>query len=59
MAVLWGWVTVRGAGGHVFTAPQGTVIETDGGGAMQLTAEPLTTHLVVAVLQWGTNRPQP
>ena len=52
VAVLWGWVAVRGTGGHVFTAPRGTVIETDGGTALQLTAEPLTTHVVVAVLQW-------
>ena len=58
-AVLWGWVAVRGTDGHVFTAPRGTVIETDGGTALQLTAEPLTTHVVVAVLQWGANKPQP
>ena len=59
MAVLWGWEAVRGADGHVFTAPRGTVIETDGGTALQLTAEPLTTHAVVAVLQWGASKPQP
>ena len=59
VAVLWGWVAVRGTGGHVFTAPRGTVIETDGGMALQLTAEPLTTHVVVGVLQWGADRPQP
>ena len=59
VAVLWGWVAVRGADGHVFTDPRGTVIETDGGTALQLTAEPLTTHAVVAVLQWGANKPQP
>ena len=59
VAVLWGWVAVRGTDGHVFTAPRGTVIETDGGTALQLTAEPLTTHAVVAVLQWGANKPQP
>ena len=59
VAVLWGWVAVRGTGGHVFTAPRGTVIETDGGMALQLTAEPVTTHVVVAVLQWGADRPQP
>ena len=52
-------MAVRGTGGHVFTAPRGTVIETDGGTALQLTAEPLTTHAVVAVLQWGANKPQP
>ena len=59
VAVLWGWVAVRGTGGHVFTAPQGTVIETDGGSELQLTTEPLTTHVVVAVLRWEANRPQP
>ena len=59
VAVLWGWVAVRGTGGHNFTAPRGTVIETDGGTALQLAAEPLTTHVVVAVLQWGADRPQP
>ena len=59
VAVLWGWVAVRGTGGHVFTAPRGTVIEIDGVMALQLTAEPLTTHVVAAVLQWGANRPQP
>ena len=31
MAVLGGWVTVRGTRGHVFTAPRGAVIETNGG----------------------------
>ena len=59
VAVLWGWVTVRGTGGHVFTTPRGTVIETDGGVGVQLTAEPLTTHVVVGVLQWGAERPEP
>ena len=52
-------MAVRGTDGHVFTAPRGTVIETDGGTALQLTAEPLTTHAVMAVLQWGANKPQP
>ena len=59
VAVLRGWVAVRGTDGHVFTAPRGKVIETDGGTALQLTAEPLTTHVVVAVLQWGADKPQP
>ena len=59
VAVLWGWVAVRGTGGHVFTAPRGTVIETDTGMALQLTAEPLTRHVVVAILQWGADRPRP
>ena len=59
VAVLWGWVAMRGTGGHVFTAPRGTVIETDGEMALQLTAEPLTTNVVVAVLQWGAHKPQP
>ena len=59
VAVLWGWVALRGTDGHVFTAPRGMVIETDGGTALQLTAQPLTTHAVVAVLQWGANKPQP
>ena len=59
LAVVWGWVTVRGTGGHVLTAPRGTAIETDGGVAMQLTAENPATHVVVAVLQWGAEGPQP
>ena len=59
VALLWGWVTVGGTEGHVFTAPRGTVIKTDRGVALQLTAEPLTTHVVVVVLQWGAERPQP
>ena len=59
VAVLWGLVAVRGTGGRVFTAPRGTVIEKDGGMVLQLTAEPLTTHVVVAVLQWGADKPQP
>ena len=59
LAVLWGWVAVRGTGGHVLIAPRGTVIETDGGTALQLTTEPLTTHVVVAVLRWGADKPQP
>ena len=59
VAVLWKWAAVRGTGGHVFTAPRGTLIDTDGGAALQLAAEPLTTHVVVAVLPWGADRPQP
>ena len=59
VAVLWGRVAVRGTGGRVFIAPRGTIIETDGGMALQLTAEPLTTHVVVSVLQWEPDRPQP
>ena len=35
------------------------MIETDGGLALQLTAEPLTTQAVVVVLQWGADKPQP
>ena len=59
LAVLWRWVTVRGIGGHIFAAPRGTVVETDGGLALQLMAEPLTTHMVVAVLHWGAERLHP
>ena len=59
LAVLWGWVAVYGTMGHVFAAPRGTVIETDGEMPLQLRAEPLTTHVVVAVLQWGADKPQP
>ena len=59
VAVLWGWLAVRGTGGHVFTAPRGTVIETDRGTALQRAAEPLTTHVVVTVLQWGADKGQP
>ena len=58
VAVLWGRVALPGTRGHVFTAWRGTVIETDGGMALQLTVEPLTTHVVVAVLQWGADKPQ-
>ena len=50
VAVMWGGVTIRGTRGHVFTAPQGTVIGMDGGVALQLTVEPVTTHVVLAVL---------
>ena len=59
LAVLWRWVTVRGFRGHIFTNTRGTVVETDGTVALQFTAEPLTTHVVVATLQWGAQRPQP
>ena len=52
-------MAVRGTDSHVLTAPRGTVIETGGGTALQLTAEPLTTRVVVAVLQWGADKPQP
>ena len=44
VAVMLGWATVRPIGGHVFTAPRGTVVDTDDGVALQLTAETLTTH---------------
>ena len=57
--VLWGWVTIRGAGGHAFTAPRGTAMDSDGRVALQLTAEPLTTHVAAVSLHWGAERPQP
>ena len=47
VAVLWGWVAIRGTGGHVFTAPRRTVIETDGGMALQLTRQ----HIVLLSLR--------
>ena len=56
VVALWGCVTVRGIGRHIFTAPRGTVVETDGGVALQLTAEPLTKHVVVAILRWGPEK---
>ena len=56
---LWSWVTFCGVGGHAFLAPRGTAVETDGKVALQLSAEPLTTHVVVVFLQWGAKRPQP
>ena len=59
VAVLWGGVAVRGTGGHVFTAQQSTLIEADGGMALQLMAKPLMMHAVVAVLQCRPDRPQP
>ena len=57
VAVLWGGV--RSVGPVATTAPRGTGIETDGGTELQLTVEPLTTHVVVAVLQWGAHKPKP
>ena len=51
--VLWGWVTIHGVGGHAFTAPRGMAVDTDGRVALQLTAEPLTTHVVVVTLHRG------
>ena len=59
IVLVWGWVTIRGVGGHAFMAPRGTAVDTDGRVALQLTAEPLTTHVVVVALQWGSERPQP
>ena len=56
IVVLWGWVTIRGAGGHAFTAPRGMAVDSDGRVALQLTAEPLTTHVVVVFLHWGAER---
>ena len=59
IVVLLGWVTARIVAGHAFTAPRGRVVETDGTVALQLAAEPPTTHVVVVTLQWGAERPQP
>ena len=59
VVVLWRWVTVRGVGEHACTAPRGTVVGTDRRVALHLAAEPLTTHVVVVVLQSGAERPQP
>ena len=59
MVVLWVWVTMQEIGGHAFTAPRGTVVETDGRVALQLAAEPLTTHVTLVALQWGVEKPQP
>ena len=56
---LVGMARSPGTAGHVFTAPRGTVIQTDRRLALQLTAEPLTTHVVVAVLEGGADKPQP
>ena len=49
----------RVTGSHILTAQRGTVIERNGGMVLQLMAEPLTRHVEVAVLQWGTKKPQP
>ena len=52
-------MTIRGVGGHAFTAPRGTAVDTDGKVVLQLSTEPLTTHVVVVSLQWGAENPQP
>ena len=36
--VLWVWVTIRGVGGHAFTAPRGMAVDTDGRIALHLAA---------------------
>ena len=59
IVLLWGRVMSRGVGGHTFTALQGMAMDTDGKMALQLTAEPLTTHVNVVSPQWGAERPQP
>ena len=53
-----GWVTIREVGGHAFTAPRGTAVDTDGRVALKVTAEPLTTQVVVLALKWGADRPE-
>ena len=59
IVVLWGWVTIRGVEGHTFTTLRGTDMDTDGRVALQLSAEPSITHVVVVSLQWEAERPQP
>ena len=59
IVVLWGRVTIRGVGGHAFTAPRGTAGDTDGKVALQHCVEPLATDVVVVSLQWGAEKPQP
>ena len=59
IVVLRGCVTIHGVGGHAFAAPRGTALDSDGRVALQLTTEPLTTHVVVVSLHWGAERPQP
>ena len=59
IVVLWGWVTIRGVGGHAFTASRGMAVDADGRVALQLSAQPLNTHVVMVALQWGAERPQP
>ena len=59
IVAVWGWVTIRGVGGHALTAPRGVAVDMDGRVALHLTAEPPTTHVVVVALQRGAERPQP
>ena len=59
IVVLWSWVTIRGVRGHAFTAPWGTAVDTDRRVALHLTAEPLTTHVVVVTIRWGAESPHP
>ena len=56
---MWGRVTMCGVGGYAFTASRGPAVDTDGKVALLLSAEPLTTHVVVISLKWGGERPQP
>ena len=57
--VLRGGVTICGVGGHAFRAPRGRDVDTDGRVALQLAAEPTTTHVVAVAFQWRAERPQP
>ena len=52
--VLWGWVTICGAG----ATPRRTSVDSDGRVALRLTAEALTTPVGVVSLQWGAERRQ-
>ena len=57
VAALWGWVAVRETGGHVFTAPRGTVIETDREKALQPTsAASATTSLLSSTVGSAATR---
>ena len=57
--VLWGGVTICQVGGHAFTAPRGTAVDTDGKVALHLSPGPPTSLVVVVSHQWGAVRPLP
>ena len=59
IVVLRGWVAVHDLGGHVFVAPDGTSLLSKGRTALQFTAEPLMSHVLVRSLNEGRHNCNP